>query len=273
MPEEYIGMNRPDAGDGPEDLRRRIRNNEYSGQTSGLAPGHVQCNLVVVPETYANDFQRFCDLNPKPCPLLARGLPGDPTLPSLGATLDVRCDLPRYRHWHHGTLILESADLHGVWSDDLVAFALGCSFSFEEALINAGIEIRHITEGVNVPMYRTTLACQSAGPFQGNMVVSMRPMSPENAQKAIEICSQYPSVHGAPIQVGNAAQLGINDLDAPDFGDRVSIASNEVAVFWACGVTPQLALERAKIPIAFTHSPGCMLITDRLNSELAVSSL
>lgn len=272
MPEDFYQMNRPDAHTNLEALRHRIRNSDFCDQTSGLAPGYVQCNLVVLPERYADDFQQFCDLNPKPCPLLARSLPGDPRLPALGSTLDVRTDLPRYRHWQEGINTHESVDLIDVWQDDLVAFALGCSFSFEEALINEGIVMRHIAEGVNVPMYRTTLQCQSAGLFQGNMVVSMRPMTPANAIRAIQVCSRYPSVHGAPIHFAHAEQLGIDDLDAPDFGDRVPIEADEVPVFWACGVTPQLALENAKLPLAFTHSPGCMLITDKLNSELMVGT-
>jgi len=272
MPEDSHQMNRPNVACQLDDLRRRIRSNEFCGPTSGLAPGFVQCNLVVIPEIYASDFQRFCELNPRPCPLLAQSVPGDPTLPSLGATLDVRTDLPRYRHWHHGVVTHESRDIRDVWRSDLAAFALGCSFSFEEALINEGIPMRHIDLGVNVPMYRTTLPCRASGPFEGNMVVSMRPMTPANAIKAIQICSRYPSVHGAPIHFGNAAQLGIPNLDTPDFGDRVDVAPGETPVFWACGVTPQLALESAKLPLAFTHSPGCMLITDKLNSELAVTS-
>lgn len=272
MPEEFRQMNRPDTHSAADALRHRIRRNEFCDQTSGLAPGYVQCNLVVLPEPYADDFQRFCELNPKPCPLLGRSLPGDPTLPELGVNLDVRTDLPRYRHWQQGVYTHESTDLRDVWRDDLVAFALGCSFSFEEALVNEGIEMRHIAEGVNVPMYRTTVRCESAGPFHGNMVVSMRPMTPANAIRAVQICSRYPSVHGAPIHFAHPEQLGINHLDAPDFGHRVPIRADEVPVFWACGVTPQLALENAKLPLAFTHSPGCMLVTDKLNSELMVSS-
>lgn len=271
MPEDSARMNRPDRHMSVEQLRLRIRANDFCSQTSGLAPGFVQCNLVVVPQRYADDFQQFCERNPKPCPLLARGEPGDPALPTLGAAIDVRTDLPRYRHWQHGTCTEESCDLLSVWRDDLVSFALGCSFSFEEALINQGIEIRHVSECVNVPMYRTRLPCSAVGPFVGNMVVSMRPMTPTNAIEAIQISARYPSVHGAPVHFGDPAWLGIIDLAAPDFGDAVTITDDEVPVFWACGVTPQLALENAKLPLAFTHSPGCMLITDKRNSDLVVT--
>jgi uncharacterized protein YcsI (UPF0317 family) len=252
------------------DIRRRIRSGELTGPTSGLAQGFVQCNLVVLPSNYAPDFLAFCQRNPQPCPLLAcNPAPGDPTLPTLGEDIDVRSDLPRYRRWVNGQLDAELTTLKDDWHRDLVVFALGCSFSFEEALIDAGLEVRHITEGCNVPMYRTNIACQPAGPFAGEMVVSMRPMRPADAIRAIQICSRFPAVHGAPIHFGDPSAIGIHDLSQPDFGDAVSIKPGEVPVFWACGVTPQVALEHAGLPLAFTHSPGHMLITDRRNAEMA----
>lgn len=251
--------------------RMRIRLGEFTGPTSGLAPGYVQCNLVILPQAYAADFQAFCQRNPKPCPLLATSeTPGDPTLPMLGDGIDVRTDLPMYRRWINGSLDAELDNLTDDWREDLVTFALGCSFSFEEALLEAGLEIRHISEHCNVPMYRTNIPCASAGPFVGNMVVSMRPMQPAQAIRAIQICSRFPAVHGAPVHFGDPATIGIEHLEQPDFGDRVSVHAGEVPVFWACGVTPQVALESAKLPLAFTHSPGHMLLTDRRNSELAV---
>ena len=195
---------------------------------------------------------------------------GDPTLPELGEDLDVRFDIARYRHWEHGHLNAEISSLADHWQEDFVAFALGCSFSFEEALLSAGIEIRNITEGVNVPMYRTELSCQSAGPFAGKLVVSMRPMPPAQAIRAIQVCTRFPGVHGAPIHFGDPGAIGIHDLSRPDFGSAVTVNDHEVPVFWACGVTPQVALEQAQLPIAFTHSPGHMLITDKRNAELAV---
>ena len=255
----------------PHHLRQRIRQGDISSNTSGMAPGYVQCNLVVVPAQFAADFQSFCEQNPKPCPLLAHSLaPGDPSLPSLGADIDVRRDLPRYRRWELGHAVNEPDNLMDAWQDDHVAFALGCSFSFEEALLNAGLEIRHLSEDVNVPMYRTSLRCHSAGPFAATMVVSMRPMSPADAIEAIQISSHFPSVHGAPIHFGDPQAIGIANVDTPDFGDRVTVNKGEVPVFWACGVTPQVALEQAKLPLAFTHSPGCMLITDKTNKELSL---
>ena len=255
----------------PLELRQRIRAELLQAPTSGLAPGFVQCNLVILPAAYASDFMAFCQRNPKPCPLLASSAtPGDFKLPALGEDLDVRFDVPRYRSWIDGKCVGEPLNLAQEWRSDLVTFALGCSFSFEEALLAAGLEIRNISEGVNVPMYRTNLACQPAGPFAGNMVVSMRPMLPKDAIRAIQICSRFPAVHGAPVHFGDPTMLGIASLEHPDFGDPVTLRPGEVPVFWACGVTPQVALEAAKLPLAFTHAPGYMLITDKPNAELAV---
>lgn len=255
----------------PASIRQRIRRGEFSAPTSGLAPGFVQANLIILPSQYAGDFLAFCQRNPKPCPLLASSpAPGDPTLPLLGADIDIRTDLPRYRVWRDGQCVEEPLSLLEHWQSDLVAFALGCSFSFEEALLSAGLEIRNITEGVNVPMYRTNQDCEPAGPFSGKLVVSMRPMLPADAIRAIQVCSRFPSVHGAPVHFGDPSAIGIGDLGQPDFGDAVSIKPGEVPVFWACGVTPQVALEQARLPIAFSHSPGHMLISDKRNAELAM---
>lgn len=255
----------------PAELRNAARNGAFSGMTSGLAAGYVQCNLVVLPQEHAADFAAFCRRNPKPCPLLATSpAPGDFTLPELGLDIDVRRDIPLYRRWEAGALVGEPLDLLDAWQDNHVAFALGCSFSFEEALIADGLEVRNISEGVNVPMYRTNQPCQSAGVFSGNLVVSMRPMKPRDAIRAIQICTRFPSVHGAPVHLGDPAQIGIGDLSKPDYGDRVSIADDEIPVFWACGVTPQAALENAQLPLAFTHAPGHMLVTDQTNAGLAL---
>ncbi len=255
----------------PRSLRHKIRDGEITGPTSGLAPGFVQCNIVILPEQYAAEFLGFCQRNPKPCPLLATSPhPGDPSLPGLSGDIDIRFDVPRYRCWENGELTGELMSLQDVWQDDFVTFALGCSFSFEEPLMDAGIEIRNITECANVPMYRTHIPCAASGPFKGDMVVSMRPMLPADAIRAIQICSRFPAVHGAPIHFGDPGMIGIKCLETPDFGDPVSINPGEVPVFWACGVTPQVALESARLPLAYTHSPGHMLITDKPNAELAI---
>lgn len=269
--EAKVAVGDPHKSMTPKQLRLASRQGNFTEPTSGLAPGFVQCNLVIIPQNYASAFADFCRRNPKPCPLLAISPePGDFSLPELGAGIDVRTDLPRYRRWENGVLTEEPDHLLDYWADDHVAFALGCSFSFEEALLADGLEIRNISEGVNVPMFRTNLSCVSAGPFSGNVVVSMRPMRPKDAIRAIQICTRFPAVHGAPIHFGDPAQIGIKSLQNPDFGEAVSIADDEVPLFWACGVTPQVALENAKVPLAFTHAPGYMLVSDKPNTGLAI---
>lgn len=254
----------------PAALRQAIRSGAYKGNTSGLAAGFVQCNIVILPAAWANDFLRFCQLNPRPCPLIATAnSPGDFTLPLLG-DVDIRSDVPSYRVFREGNFVEETGDISSLWQDDLVSFALGCSFSFEEALLADGLEVRNVSEGVNVPMYRTGIDCKPAGPFAGKMVVSMRPFKAADAIRAIQICTRFPAVHGAPIHLGDPLQIGIGDLSRPDYGDPVTIAADELPLFWACGVTPQVALEAARPPLAITHSPGCMLVTDLRNSQLAV---
>ena len=249
--------------------RRAIRDG-YVGSTAGFAPGHVQGNLAILPEKIAAAFHRFCQLNPKPCPIIGMSDVGNPSIPSLGLDLDIRTDIPRYRVWHDGAATSEPADIKRVWRDDLVAFVLGCSFSFEEALLADDIPIRHIEENVLVPMYRTNIACAASGPFAGPMVVSMRPMKPKDAIRAVQITSRFPSVHGAPVHIGLPQSIGITDLARPDYGDAVSIADDEIPVFWACGVTPQSVIAAAKVPFAITHAPGMMLVTDLKNKQLAV---
>ena len=250
--------------------RRRMRMGAFSGPTSGLAPGNVQANLVILPRDLAHDFLRFAQANPRPCPVLAVSEAGSPRFPLLGEDLDIRTDLPRYRVWRHGELVDEPVDVGALWRDDLVSFAIGCSFSFEEALRADGIEIRHITLDRNVPMYRTNIPCVPAGVFSGPMVVSMRPMKPADAIRAVQITSRFPSVHGAPVHLGLPADIGISDIDQPDYGDAVPIGDGELPVFWACGVTPQAVIAHIKPEFCITHAPGCMLITDLRNTKLAV---
>lgn len=264
-------MNAFDEKGGMAGLRERlrIRSGAYAGQTAGLAPGLVQGNLVILPASQAGDFLRFCQLNPKPCPVLAVGTPGEPGLPTLGADLDIRTDLPRYRVWRDGELTEQPTDILKEWRSDLVSFVIGCSFSFEEALIEDGLDVRHVTLGRNVPMYRTSIATQPAGPFAGPLVVSMRPFKPADAIRAIQITSRFPAVHGAPVHLGLPEQIGIRDLAKPDYGEAVPVAADELPVFWACGVTPQAVIAAAKVPFCITHAPGCMLITDLRNSRLA----
>jgi uncharacterized protein YcsI (UPF0317 family) len=267
-----VGSPHPDgvrAGSGRA-ARLAIRSGAHRGATSGLAPGYVQGNLAILPRALAADFLHFCQLNPKPCPLIGTASPGEWRIPALADDLDIRTDLPRYRVWRNGELAAEPYDIRDVWRDDLVSFVIGCSFSFEEALMADGIEIRHITHGCNVPMYRTSIATQEAGPFHGPMVVSMRPMSPADAIRAIQITTRFPSVHGAPVHIGKPELIGIADLAKPDYGDAVPIGADEIAVFWACGVTPQSVIATVKPDFCITHYPGAMLVTDRKNTEFAI---
>jgi uncharacterized protein YcsI (UPF0317 family) len=250
--------------------RLKIRAGAHRRPTSGMAPGYVQANLAILPASLAADFHRFCHLNPKPCPLLAASEPGDPRLPALGADLDIRTDIPRYRVWKKGELVDEVDDISAVWRDDLVSFALGCSFSFEEALIENGLDIRHITCGSNVPMYRTSIATQPAGPFHGPMVVSMRPFRPADAIRAVQVTTRFPTVHGAPVHLGKPEMIGIKDIAKPDYGDAVEVHDDELPVFWACGVTPQSVIATVKPEFCITHAPGFMLVTDLLNARLAI---
>jgi uncharacterized protein YcsI (UPF0317 family) len=250
-------------------LRREARAGRFAGQTAGQAPGAVQANLAVLPRDWADEFLRFCQRNPKPCPVLAVGEPGDPALPALGEGIDLRTDLPAYCVFRDGALVSEVTDLRDVWRDDLVAFAIGCSFSFEEALVQAGVPLWHLRRGCDVAVYRTSVPCRPAGRFGGNLIVSMRPFSPADAIRAVQVTSRFPNVHGAPVHFGDPGAIGVADIDRPDFGPRQEIAPGQVPVFWACGVTPRAAIEHARPPLAITHKPGHMLATDLLNAELA----
>jgi len=246
------------------DIRAQARSGLLVGPTCGLAPDYLQANLVIVPANLAFDFLRFCQRNPKPCPLLDVTEPGawEPLHVAPGA--DVRMDVPRYHVFQQGVLVEEPSDIVRWWRDDLVAFLLGCSLSFEAAMQRAGLPVRHLEAGCNVPMYRTNLRCAPSGTFRGPLVVTMRPLTPAQAIEAVVITSRYPQAHGAPIHFGDPAAIGIADLTHPDFGDAVTVRAGEVPVFWACGVTPQAVLMEAKPEFAITHSPGCMFVTDRL---------
>ncbi len=264
-PAEYRG------GDNPAlEARRRIRSGQHDGHTSGLAPGYVQGNLCILPADYATEFAAYCQRNPKPCPLIGMSAPGDPHLPTLAEELDIRTDLPRYRVFRDGRLVDEPTDISDLWREDLVTFVLGCSFSFEEALLQAGVPLTYVERRKNVAMYKTNIDTVPAGRFSGKMVVSMRAFSPADAIRAIQITSRFPGVHGAPIHIGSPQLIGIEDLDKPFAGDPPSLRADEIPVFWACGVTPQVAVEHARPPLCVTHKPGCMVITDLLNTSLAI---
>ncbi len=245
-----------------QELRQQIRNGGFGGQTAGQAPDYLQGNVVILPKRYASDFLLFCQNNPKPCPIIGLTSPGEFAIPGLGADLDIRTDIPRYRIHRNGLLAEERGSIEGLWSGDLVTFVLGCSFTFEEALMRQGYPVRHIERGCNVPMYKTRLETLPGGVFNGPLVVTMRSYPEAQIPAIFDLSARYPHAHGTPVFWGDPEEIGIRDLNAPDYGDAVEVQAGEMPVFWACGVTPQAAIERAKPEICITHTPGCMLVTD-----------
>jgi uncharacterized protein YcsI (UPF0317 family) len=246
----------------PQALRAACRAGEYDGPTSGHAQGYVQANMVILKAEDAEDFRQFCEQNPTPCPVLEILSPGDPEPKVSAPGADIRSDLSLYRVFRSGEPVGDVTDISDLWEDDFVTFLLGCSFTAEEALIAAGLEPRHIKETGIVPMFRTTKPTNGAGQFTGPFVVSMRPYTPENAQRAAEVTENYPMAHGGPIQIGDPDALGIRDIHNPEYGEAVTIEDGEIPVFWACGVTPQEAIRNAKPEIAITHAPGYMFVSD-----------
>lgn len=254
----------------PERVRREIRKGHWTGPTAGLAFGHVQANLLVLPRDWAYDFLVFAQRNPKPCPLLDVTEPGSAEPFLLAPRADLRTDIPGYRVWEKGEIIAEPQDVREYWRNDLVAFLLGCSFTFENALVEAGIPVRHVEMECNVPMYVTSIMCNPAGRLGGPMVVSMRPIPYHMISKAVLCSGRFPSVHGAPLHIGDPESIGIRDINTPEFGDPVKINKGEVPVFWACGVTPQTVIMSSKPPFAITHYPGHMFIGDPRDASFSV---
>lgn len=251
----------------PLEIRRRIRNNEFNMPTSGMCQGYAQANLVILPKEYAQYFREYAENNPYACPVLEI-LEETPQTKDMAAEGDITTDICEYYIYRNGVRKEVVNNISHLWQEDFVGFLLGCSFSFEEALINAGIEMRHLTQKCFVPMFKTNIPTVKAGPFEGPLVCTMRPMTPEKAELAYEITAKCPFVHGAPIHIGDPGAIGIKDVTHPDYGDAVEIREGEVPVFWPCGVTPQAAIENAKLPLVLTHSPGHMFITDIKNAEL-----
>jgi uncharacterized protein YcsI (UPF0317 family) len=249
-------------------IRDFCRSGALTGPTAGMACGYTQVNLVVLPSSLADDFDAFCRLNPKPCPLLERTEAGVFGPHRMAPGADLRTDLPRYRVYRSGELVDRPRSIEKYWREDFVSFLIGCSFTFEWAMLRAGLPVRHVEENRNVPMYRTNIVCAPAGPFHGPMVVSMRPLTPDQARQAVEVTSHFERVHGAPVQIGEPDAIGIARLGEPDYGDAVTIREREIPVFWACGVTPMEAIMRAKPKIAMTHEPGHMLVTDVRDEDL-----
>ena len=254
----------------PEELRSLIRKGELTRPTSGFAPGYVQTNLVFIPKDLSFDFLLFCQRNPKPCPLIEVVEAGsaEPTRTAPGS--DLRTDAAKYRVFRHGQLEAEVEEITDYWQDDLVSFLIGCSFTFEAALIQAGIRLQHVDQGTNVSMFVTSIEAAPAGAFSGPLVVTMRPIPQEKVVRAVQVTSRYPSVHGSPVHIGDPAAIGVRDISVPDIGDPVEIREGDVPVFWACGVTPQAVAMSSKPPLMITHAPGHMFITDLHNEDLAV---
>jgi len=254
----------------PRELRELFRRGGLARPTGGMAPGRIQTNLAILPADLAFDFMLFCQRNPKPCPLVEVVEAGgtEPSQTAPGA--DLRTDVPRYRVYRHGELDAEVDDISEYWRDDLVSFLLGCSFTFESALMRAGIRLRHVERDANVSMYVTDIETKPGGAFSGPMVVSMRPIRRDQVVRAVQVTSRFPAVHGSPVHIGDPAAIGIRNVSHPDMGDPTDIEPGEVPVFWACGVTPQAVAMRSKPPLMITHSPGYMFITDLRDEDLAV---
>lgn len=254
----------------PSEIRERIRSGEITGPTAGMAKGYTQANLAVIQKEVAFDFLLFCQRNPKACPLLDVIEQGSFRPHKLAQSGDIRTDIPKYRIYKDGVFTEEVTDVLDDWGEDMVGFLIGCSFTFETPLLESGIPIRHIEENCNVPMFKTNIACEKAGVFEGPTVVSMRPMSHADAIRAVQITSRFPAVHGAPLHIGDPSQIGIKDIMKPDFGDAVTIKEGEIPVFWACGVTPQAVAMQSKPSIMITHAPGCMYISDVKDEAFSV---
>lgn len=250
-------------------LRELIRNKEWTIPTTGASPGIVQANLVMLPREEAFNFLLFCVRNPKPCPVLDVLEPGE-VEPAIAQGADLRTDLPKYRIFRDGQLEAEAEDVLDVFHEDMVSFLLGCSFSFENALLAAGLPVRNMEEDKNVSMYITNRLCRPAGPFSAPLVVSMRPMTPEEAVRAVQVTTRFHLTHGAPVHLGSPEKIGIKDLDKPDFGDPVAIRPDEIPIFWACGVTSMLAATSAPLPLVITHSPGHMFVSDLKDEDMTV---
>ncbi len=254
----------------PKEIRVLIRKGKWDKPTAGLAMGYAQANLVILPQKYAFDFLLFCQRNPKPCPLLEVLEPGEFRTKFLSLDADMRTDIPLYNIYRKGKLERTVKEIRSLWEKNFVSFLLGCSFSFEEAMLRSKMPVRHIEEDKNVPMFITHIPCKPAGLFHGPMVVTMRPIPSDKVTRAVQITSRYAEVHGAPIHIGDPSTIGIKDLRRPDFGDPVTIKKGEVPVFWACGVTPQTVVMKAKPDLCITHVPGHMFISDLLNEELGI---
>lgn len=252
----------------PKEIRSIVREGHWTGGTEGLARGYAQANLIILPKEVALEFLIFCQRNPKPCPIVEVTDPGSPMVTQV-ADADLRTDLPRYSVYKDGKLIDQPSDIVKYWRDDLVGFLIGCSYSFEEALLSAGIPLRHQEEDKIVSVYTTDVPCVPAGRFAGPMVVSMRPIKNHQLVRAIQVTSRFPATHGAPIHVGDPSLIGV-DLNKTDFDTGVfELAEDDVPVFWGCGGTPQAVALASKIDFMITHKVGHLFITDKRSEAIA----
>jgi uncharacterized protein YcsI (UPF0317 family) len=257
------------AGLNAQELRAAIRRREWTEETVGLALGHLQLNLAVVPKSKAYDMLLFCTRNPAPCPVLEVTEPGSPLLRTLAKGADLRTDIPKYRVYKHGELVAETTDITEWWRDDFVGFLLGCSLTFENAMLKAGLPLRHLEANTRIPVYISGIECEPAGEFSGPMVVSMRPIPAHLVPRAVQVTTRYARAHGAPIHIGDPAAIGIKDLDRVDFGDPPVMRPGDVPCFWACGITPQAVAMRVKPDILISHAPEHMFVSDLRDEEIA----
>jgi uncharacterized protein YcsI (UPF0317 family) len=251
----------------PREVRQLIREGKWRGVTALVSAGYAQANLAILPKNLAFEFLLFCQRNPKPCPVLEVTEPGNPILSQIAKGADIRTDIPKYRIYQKGKYIAEVENIKDYWRDDLVAFLIGCSYTFEAAMVRANIPLRHVEDNRNVSVYITNIPCVSAGIFSGPMVVSMRPIPEKSVVRAIQVTSRFPATHGAPIHVGDPQKIGVQDLQKVDWGDPLE--KDDVPVFWACGVTPQAVAMASKPEIMITHSAGHMFLSDIRDEELA----
>ena len=246
----------------PGSVRRAIRTGVFRQFTNHVAPGFVQGNLVIVPAAHAEDFAAYCAGNAQALPILGRSLPGVPHVPALAGDMDLRTDVGSYMVFRDGTLVATPERIVDIWRDDLVAFVLGCSFSFEALLRAHGVRLRHLEEGNVSAMYVTNMDTTPVGAFGGKLVVSMRALSPPDAITATIVSARYPQFHGRPVWIGEPAGIGV-DLDHSYGGHGLTtLEPGELPVFWACGATGQIAALGAGLPLCITHNKAHMVVTD-----------
>lgn len=254
----------------PEEIRECIRKEKWIGPTTGIALGFVQANLVIIPEKLALEFIIFCQRNHSACPILEITEPGIASLNYLAKNVDIRTDLPKYRVYKKGVLMDEPLNIIDYWRSDFVSIFIGCSLSFEKALTDSNIPLRHLECKKNGAIYISSIKCNPTGMFRGNMAVSLRPIPRHQLIRTIQITSRFYNAHGAPVHIGDPDLIGIKNLDEVYYGDPPIFKENDVPVFWACGVTPQVVASESKPEIMITHSPTHLFVSDIKDTEIAI---